>query len=152
MLKTSNISDIVERLKRLGDEYPRVFIRLATEEAYERSVSGARKHSKTGRMEGNIELEVRGLEGKVWIGNSGMITPFRGGTNYGVFVHFGTRPHDIRPRERKALRWTRGSVFAFAKTVHHPGYKGDPFMYRALDETERIFDKLATEAVNEAIH
>jgi hypothetical protein len=63
-----------------------------------------------------------------------------------VFADTGTRPHEIRPNAKKALRWAvssskgfrltgvpkAGSVvqWAFAKVVHHPGTKPHPYMVR----------------------
>ena len=41
----------------------------------------------------------------------------------------------------------------FSRKVHHPGYRGDPFLYNALDamdeEIDRIFDKYITLALEE---
>jgi hypothetical protein len=56
---------------------------------------------------------------------------------HALFVHWGTRPHEIRPRTRKVLRWPSGTGgntgFRFARRVWHPGYKGDAWMIRAKD-------------------
>lgn len=77
-----------------------------------------------------------------------------GGTQqvgYAVHVHEGTRPHIIRPRRAKALRWApnaadrrlTGSVRSgaaragrvrFAKVVHHPGTKANPFLRRGAEK------------------
>ena len=61
--------------------------------------------------------------------------------DYAAYVEQGTRPHVIRPRNRKALRWAadagsarlsgaprKGSRVRFAKRVQHPGTKAQPFM------------------------
>jgi hypothetical protein len=53
-----------------------------------------------------------------------------------VHHHQGTRPHIIRPRRRKALRWvTPGGGVRFARVVHHPGTRPNPVLtanlYRA---------------------
>lgn len=52
---------------------------------------------------------------------------------YARFIHDGTKPYTIVPREKKALRWVAMSYdhFIFAKRVHHPGIKEDPFLYEA---------------------
>jgi hypothetical protein len=50
-------------------------------------------------------------------------------------VHFvlrGTRPHIIRPRRAKALRFEVGGGVVFAKVVRHPGTRANDFMGRAL--------------------
>lgn len=49
-----------------------------------------------------------------------------------LFVHNGTRKHVIRPRRKDYLRFTVGGRVVYAKIVHHPGYRGDPFLTRAL--------------------
>lgn len=54
---------------------------------------------------------------------------------YALFVHEGTRDHDIRPRRARVLRFpsTRGrGGFAYARIVHHPGTTGVPFLRDAL--------------------
>ncbi len=49
--------------------------------------------------------------------------------NYAVHVEFGTKAHEIRPRNRQALRWkARGGGVRFAKVVHHPGTRPKPYM------------------------
>lgn len=67
----------------------------------------------------------------------------------GAFLERGTRPHLIVPRKGKALRWPakgtpvtlggrartgaakKPGAFAFAKRVHHPGTKAQPFLVPA---------------------
>ncbi|PWI06533.1 hypothetical protein DIZ27_32860 [Streptomyces sp. NWU339] len=48
------------------------------------------------------------------------------------FVLDGTRPHIIRPRRAKALRFETGGRVVFAKRVRHPGTRANPFLQRAL--------------------
>jgi hypothetical protein len=49
-----------------------------------------------------------------------------------IYVVRGTRPHTIRPKRAKALRFRVGGRTVFAKVVSHPGTKPDDFMSRAL--------------------
>ena len=75
----------------------------------------------------------------------GAVTPTRAETiasaDYAAYVERGTRPHEIRPRNRKALRWAAssgdsrltgsprtGGRVRFAKRVQHPGTRAQPFM------------------------
>jgi hypothetical protein len=66
---------------------------------------------------------------------------------YASFVEFGTRPHEITPNAKKALRWAasasgrrltgsptkaaqrgaQGGV-VFATRVHHPGTRAEPYL------------------------
>lgn len=57
----------------------------------------------------------------------------RGLTPYMGFHHDGSRPHVIRPRRRKALRFISGGQVIFARQVRHPGSAGTRFLVRALD-------------------
>jgi hypothetical protein len=54
--------------------------------------------------------------------------------SYATYVENGTRPHVIRPRRRKALKFKVGGRTVFATVVHHPGTKGVHFMARAVRE------------------
>jgi hypothetical protein len=47
---------------------------------------------------------------------------------YAPAVEFGTRPHIIRPRRAKVLRFAAGGRVVFTKLVRHPGTKPQPFM------------------------
>lgn len=50
-----------------------------------------------------------------------------------VFVHNGTPRHPIRPRRPGGyLRFMVGGRVVYARAVNHPGYRGDPFLTRAL--------------------
>lgn len=49
-----------------------------------------------------------------------------------IFVLKGTRPHLIRPRRAKALRFDVDGTTVFAKLVRHPGTRANDFMARSL--------------------
>lgn len=49
-----------------------------------------------------------------------------------MFVIKGTRPHIIRPRYRKVLKFKMHGRTVFAKVVHHPGTKKNDFLTKAL--------------------
>ena len=63
------------------------------------------------------------------------------GARYAAYVEHGTRPHEITPQAKKALRFAasasgrrlsgtprRGAAVVFAKRVHHPGTQAQPFL------------------------
>ena len=47
---------------------------------------------------------------------------------YAPDVEFGTGPHEIVPKEKKALHFFIKGAEIFAKRVMHPGTKAKPFM------------------------
>lgn len=51
---------------------------------------------------------------------------------YAGYVHEGTGPHLIAPRQAQVLAFTIGGRRVYAKHVNHPGTKADPFLRRAL--------------------
>jgi hypothetical protein len=72
------------------------------------------------------------------------------GAAHALWVEKGTKPHKIRPRFRKALRFPTpgGSGFTFAHEVNHPGTKGTFFLAKA---TEALAAKLERELIPDAV-
>ena len=127
-------------------------VKASTEAVAEEAKDHHEYHTKHGFLEKSVTTDYRksGLVGVVFLDPK--IAP------YGPIVHEGSPPHVIRPKVKRALRWASGGRFIFAKTVHHPGYKGDAFLYRALettdDEIDAIFGRyidLAKEDIESAI-
>lgn len=65
-------------------------------------------------------------------GNKGVVA-LSTAVPYGVYVHEGTKAHNIMPREKKVLRFVGRVGLTFASRVKHPGTKSDPFLYDAAD-------------------
>lgn len=57
--------------------------------------------------------------------------------NYAMFVHEGSRPHLIRPKSKKALRFEVDGREVFAKHANHPGTKPRPFLRNAMEAVAR---------------
>lgn len=68
------------------------------------------------------------------------------GVAYAVAVHEGTRPHVIRPVVKRALANIRTGQF-FGKIVHHPGTRANPFLQRAVDNSESYIKEQFQKAV-----
>lgn len=62
----------------------------------------------------------------------------RAGVPYYPFVVHPTKGHIIKPRSAKVLSWHLGGTDHFARMVHHPGTKGNPFAKRTLDELRSL--------------
>jgi len=135
-IKISNLSQTFNYLENLDKNSAKKIVKNLTQELYENVRFYAKPHHITGMLERNIRHKVKDLSGVVWIDDSNMLVDFKGKKiNYASFVLFGSRPHLIKPKKKKAIRYINLEHFVFAKTIHHPGYKGDDFMHKALQKT-----------------
>jgi len=127
----SGTDEVRAKLRRIGPELARLALASTVVQVEDYVEQEVGKHSKTGALFQSIyKREVAdGWE----VGHD----PQRAA--HAVFVHWGTRPHRIEPKDKKALRWAAGNRFAFAKGVNHPGYKGDPWLVRAAQLAPAIF-------------
>ncbi len=59
--------------------------------------------------------------------------------DYAKWVEFGTKPHAILPKRRKALKIPTPEGYIFRKKVSHPGSKPYPFFFANLqDRAKRV--------------
>lgn len=124
-------ADVKRKLAQLGDRLAQQALDATAEDVEEYVGQEAGKHSRDGALFRSVGKER--FRGGWLIGHDARVAP------HAVFVHWGTRPHVIRPRRKKALRWPGGDAFMFAKKVNHPGYKGDPWLVRAAQKAPAIF-------------
>jgi len=124
-------------------------IKASTIEVQDEAQTNHRFISRTGQLERSIDVKFNENSGIVYIDSQS--------APHGPFVHEGTAPHDIFPKNKKALRWVPqgGGAFQFAMVVHHPGTKSDPFLFNALknkkDDIRNIFAKYTKTALKEVI-
>ncbi len=75
--------------------------------------------------------------------------------NIVLYLEEGTKPHIIRPKDKKSLRWKVGSGdrFAFAKEVHHPGTEARLFIHDVMNnkKIEKDFEKALELELNKYI-
>jgi hypothetical protein len=131
------ISEARGLFEQLPKRLERQTILRMSQIAYDEAQAGAGRHHKTGAL--FRSLYNRQIPNGREVGHDPDAAP------HALFVNFGTRPHVIRPKEKKALRWSAGGKFIFAKAVNHPGYAGDPYMVRAADESIRQFTTIIDE-------
>ena len=77
----------------------------------------------TGNLERDIQVfddNISNLE--IEVGNS-KLAP------YAPYVHYGTDPYTIRPKNAKALK----TPFGYRKKINHPGIKENPYLQKAVD-------------------
>jgi len=136
--------EVRERLLAIGSQ-PAQALNETIEELEEFVEGEVGKHSKTGTLTRSIYK--RHIADGWELGHDLQVAP------HALFVHWGARPHVIKPKNKRALRWPSGGQFRFAKEVHHPGNKPDPWMARAAALAPTIFARriqslLAKEASN----
>jgi hypothetical protein len=70
------------------------------------------------------------------------------GTNasYARPVHEGSRPHTIRPRRARVLRFKKGGETIFARFVRHPGTRGQPFLLDGLAASRDTIQDILSES------
>lgn len=112
------------------------------EHIYDYTVQGAEAHFKIGDL-------VRSLgSGAKKVSDGWIIEHDLRVAKYAPFVHWGTPPHVIRPKNKKALQWVSGNNFITRKSANHPGYRGDPYMVRAAARALTQFDAILTARLN----
>lgn len=125
-VQVHGIDIVVNQLQKMPPALETRVIREMSQIVYDQAQRGADAHTKTGALFRSTYN--RAIPGGREVGHDPKKAP------HAVFVHWGTRPHVIRPKYRKALRFQPGGgQFVFAKFVNHPGYKGDPWLVRAAD-------------------
>lgn len=131
--------------EQILNKYLRQAVKSSTEEVAEHARTN---HGFTSRT-GNLERYITSIHSKD--GLKGWVTIDRTRAPYGPYVHQGYKAFTIVPRYKKALRWVNNGKFVFAKRVRHPGYKGDPFLFNALDAKKDYVSKVFDNRVNAAI-
>ena len=69
---------------------------------------------------------------------SGVVVRIFSTKKYAEHVEYGTKPHIIRARRAKALRFVMHGKTHFRRWVRHPGTKGFRFLYNATTAGFRV--------------
>lgn len=156
------IENLPELRKALSD-YPKI-----AEPIYQKAIVGAQfmlqKHTlkddpvpwRTGGLLQSFRFRSSRLKGE-WYPTA----------SYAAFVEFGTRPHEIRPKNGRLLAWQSGGAggsyataasgrqyykpgaagnTVFAGKVNHPGTKAKPYMGRIVHNAEEDITGLFSQA------
>ncbi len=137
-LASTGSAEFMAVLQRLGQPLQRQALAATVADVEEVAGELAGLHTKTGALFASLYAKPVSSDGDVWeIGHDLQRAP------HALFVHWGTKPHVIRPKKKKVLRWAGGGAggFAFAREVHHPGYAGDPWLVTAAARAPAIFER-----------
>jgi hypothetical protein len=105
-LTVEGADEVRAELARIASLPARALAALAVD-IEDRAEEAAARHSKTGALVRSLD---RRRDGADWV-----IGHDSAHARHALFVHWGTKPHKILPKKKKALRWAAGGVFAFAK-------------------------------------
>ena len=114
-------------------------------------LKNVKPHHVTGKLERNVYAKTTDDGVEAGIRTDGTEVSWNGKrVSYGVFVNYGTKPHTIEAKDKKALRWVgAGGAFAFAKSVQHPGTKASHFIERSAKTTFENLDKMFSQAMRQ---
>lgn len=74
----------------------------------------------TGRLRNSIKVKPTNEGLIIWL------------VEYAKFVEFGTPPHIITPKTKKALKFKVGKKIFLRKKVRHPGTRPNPFIRNTI--------------------
>lgn len=144
---------------QIDEKFVGPVVRDLAQVVYDETQAGADAHTKTGALFQSV-FNRQTKTGRA-VGHD------TGRAPHAAFVLFGTKAHEIRPKEggtyksyttlegkrsrkgvakggatRRFLRWAGPGGFIFAKVVHHPGYKGDHYLNDAADKAIARFAEI----------
>lgn len=119
------LNKINEKFKALDNLFKKKAMAKLADMIFEEADNLADTHTKSGVMLKALYIN-KNSDLNYIIGFDDNLSP------YAKYVHFGTKPHQIKPKNCKFLKWADNDNFIFSKSANHPGYTGDPFLYEAV--------------------
>jgi hypothetical protein len=120
--------DALKAKHRRGKSMIRAAVDAAAQEAADdallRSNQSPEFRPRTGALQAATTASVLRLK-------SGAKIVLKNAKAYAAAIDRGARPHVIRPRRAKMLRFVAGGGVVFARKVNHPGNRAYRFLYRA---------------------
>lgn len=147
-MTTISIAEFQNFMQELPDKLQKKVLLKMSQVAFDSAAKGANRHFVTGALRQSLRNKKEPTTRDPFrrrVFHDAQRAP------HAIFVNFGTRPHVIKPKDKKALRWVgAGGRFIFAKSVNHPGYRGDAYMVRAATDALRSFRDIVDDAMEEA--
>ena len=131
-IDSSDLNKFSAILRELPDEIKNDVRKVVKNSAFniERNAKSSAS-VKTGHLKRSISTKIGDMEATIHTSN----------LKYAPMVEFGTRPHIIRAKNKKALYWKGASHPV--KQVSHPGSKAKPYLIPAFEkEKDQFLEKL----------
>ena len=131
-IDTSEIDKFVIDLKETSEEIRSDVQKVLVNSGFNIEARAKRNLSnngsvKTGHLRRGITTDVGNME----------VTVHTSNIKYAPGVEFGTKPHIIKPKNKKALYWKGASHPV--KSVRHPGSKAKPYLIPAFEKEKDTF-------------
>ena len=149
---TVTLGEDLDTVRGMFDEAQRELVagsKVAVRRAVDVGEKAARSNHRFQNRTGELEASTKGRVTKETAdGAEGVVEAT---APHAVFVHDGTKPHEIRPRRKKgALRWEGADGVRFAQRVSHPGTSPDPFIDDAAPVVEAELERAGEDACERA--
>jgi hypothetical protein len=113
----------------------------ARRESVARAVSAGADEARTNhRFQNRTGATVAGIQGYVAAATQAeVVGVIESLADTSVFLNEGTRPHELVPKNAKALRFETDGQVVFAARAQHPGTDADPFFDHGVERAEEVF-------------
>jgi HK97 gp10 family phage protein len=136
---SADIGKLAEALRQTAAESQTTTFDVMVQSAnYIRNEMLALVPVRTGVLRNSIHIQVE--TDKVVIGPNLNQAPYAG------YVEFGTKPHVIRAKKAKALKFQVGGTTVYARKVNHPGTRPHPYVEPAFTHWVDSLGTMAAEA------
>jgi len=142
----SNAGEVAAAVARYADALPKVLQGAA--ELWTLQTEGEIKNASPS-VHG--EAGLRGaIHGEASKGSEGPDVTLVAAKDYAAPVEFGSRPHEILPRNKMVLRFPgAGGGWQFASSVQHPGTTAQPFFFSTIEAQLPDLGNLCAESLDE---
>jgi hypothetical protein len=134
-LRLLNLDEVIRRHDYLAAECQKME-REGAETAGEHAIDHVNKYNTFRRRTGHLQRSTTARVRRV----RGHLLTLDNSARYADPIDTGARPHKIRARRAKYLRffWKKTGRWMYLKSVNHPGNRPYKFMYRAWSSAGRV--------------
>jgi hypothetical protein len=105
----------------------------------------------TGALERAIDYRVERMEmeGIIWIRPE--VAPYGGYVHHGTGIFAGRSSWMVKPKEKKALRWSANGKFCFSRGHEIKGQPADKFLFSAAESNRQKINEIFKKHIDEAL-
>lgn len=140
-VKIENLPELKERLKQAPGIAEPIFQKavVGSQDILAKYTIGRNSGGPVPWITGNLTVSFRRQSGRLW-------ARWFPTAPYAIYVHQGSGPRTITPKNKKALFWP-GAKHP-VRSVRHPGTKPNPFMEKILSNAAPEINKMFADALD----